>query len=92
MARNREFADAFVFYLADLNDEEGFEVFFDSAVTPWFHLTADLQVIDTALGQPLSGLIPSIGPGGSIPVAPGLAAIPESETAWVFELRATVGF
>jgi porin len=35
--------------LADLDHGQGFEVYYDIAVTPWLHLTPDLQVIDPAL-------------------------------------------
>lgn len=34
--------------LVKLKDEQGLEVFYNVAVTPWFHITADLQVIDPA--------------------------------------------
>lgn len=29
-----------------LDDEQGFEIFYNVEVTPWFHLTPDLQIID----------------------------------------------
>jgi len=35
-----------------LRDEHGLELFYNVAVTPWFHVTADLQVI-TPLLQPV---------------------------------------
>jgi porin len=35
-----------------LRDERGLELFYNVAVTPWFHVTADLQVI-TPLLQPV---------------------------------------
>ena len=34
-----------------LGDEYGGEVFYNLAVTPWFRVTADLQVISPALGD-----------------------------------------
>jgi len=34
--------------LVKLKDEQGVEIFYNVAVTPWFHITADLQVIDPA--------------------------------------------
>jgi porin len=37
---------------APLRDEHGIELFYNVAVTPWFHVTADLQVI-TPLLQPV---------------------------------------
>jgi porin len=78
-----DLADGPVFRLLDLHDEDGMEIFYNFAVTPWFHLTADLQVVDTALGQPGVGALPLLGPGGLLPVAPGLATLRESETAWI---------
>jgi len=32
-----------------VDDEVGGEVFYNVAVTPWFHVTLDAQVIDSAL-------------------------------------------
>jgi porin len=32
--------------LPDIQDVQGVELYYNAAVTPWFHLTADLQVID----------------------------------------------
>ena len=31
-------------------DERGFEIFYNVGVTPWFHVTPDLQVITPTLG------------------------------------------
>ena len=50
------------YYYMDFNDErielilpedseQGFEVFYNMAVTPWFKLTADLQVLDGGLAE-----------------------------------------
>ena len=33
---------------AQIDDEQGVEVFYNLAVTPWFQITADLQWIDPA--------------------------------------------
>ena len=30
----------------NLEDVQGVELYYNAAITPWFHLTADLQVID----------------------------------------------
>ena len=84
--------DGALFNLLDIDNEDGFEIFYNAELTPWFHLTADLQVIDTAIGQPAGGLVPLIGPGGLLPVAPRLGSINDSDTAWVFGLRAHVEF
>lgn len=35
----------------DLGDESGFEMFYNVAVTPWFRVTADLQVVDPGVGD-----------------------------------------
>ena len=37
--------------LIAFNDEQGLEVFYNFAVTPWFRIGADLQVIDPARGD-----------------------------------------
>ncbi len=34
-----------------LNDEQGLEIFYNFAVTPWFKIGADLQIIDPALAD-----------------------------------------
>jgi porin len=31
-----------------LHDVSGFETYYNAAITPWFHLTADLQVVEPA--------------------------------------------
>jgi porin len=31
-----------------LHDVSGFETYYNAAITPWFHLTGDLQVIEPA--------------------------------------------
>ena len=36
--------------LLNLNDGDGVELFYNVEVTPWFHLTADLQIIDSGFG------------------------------------------
>ncbi len=43
-----ELSDGFVGLLTD-DGEQGFEVFYNMAVTPWFELSADLQVVDGAI-------------------------------------------
>ena len=35
---------------ADLEDKSGMEMFYDFGVTPWFRVTADLQVVNPATG------------------------------------------
>ena len=30
----------------DLEDVQGVELYYNAAITPWFHLTADLQIVD----------------------------------------------
>ena len=34
-----------------VGDEQGVEIFYNAAVTPWFHVGADLQIIDPVLSQ-----------------------------------------
>ena len=34
-----------------LDDLQGMEIYYNAAVTPWFHLTADLQIVEPALGR-----------------------------------------
>jgi carbohydrate-selective porin OprB len=34
--------------LVNLDDEQGLEIFYDAAVTPWFRFGADLQAINPA--------------------------------------------
>ena len=81
-----------LFQLLDVNDETGFEVFYNFEVTPWLHVTADLQVIDTAVGLPSAPVLPIIGPGGVLPIVTGSGSISESETAVVFGLRTHINF
>jgi porin len=45
----------------DLGDESGFEMFYTAAVTPWFHLTADLQYVDPAPNNRDNGVFVGIG-------------------------------
>ena len=45
----------------ELGDEIGLEMFYTAAVTPWFHLTADLQYVDPAPGNLRSGVFVGIG-------------------------------
>jgi porin len=51
MGLSDEFKNA-VRPIVPLRDEHGLELFYNVAVTPWFHVTADLQVI-TPLLQPV---------------------------------------
>jgi len=32
--------------LPDIQDVQGVELYYNAAITPWFHLTTDLQVVD----------------------------------------------
>ena len=40
-----------------LRDERGLELFYNVAVTPWFHVTTDLQVITPILGRVETSLV-----------------------------------
>ncbi len=77
--------------LLDVGDETGFEAWYNVAVAPWMHVTADLQVIDTAVGQPFAALQPILGPGGVLPRPIGLSAA-SSDTAWIVGLRVDIQF
>jgi porin len=79
----------------DMGDEQGFEIWYNLAITPWLHVTADLQVIDTAIGQPVSNFDPPVlVPGGGLRarLKQRIGAIPDSDTAVVFGLRTHVEF
>jgi hypothetical protein len=83
--------EAPIFELLDLGDEDGFEAWYNFAVTPWLHVTADLQVIDTALGQPLAALSPQFGHGGLI--LERLGGPPkDSDMAYIGSLRTKLQF
>ncbi|RCW87142.1 carbohydrate porin [Paracoccus lutimaris] len=45
----------------ELGDESGFEMFYTASMTPWFHVTADLQYIDPAPGNAKNGVFVGIG-------------------------------
>lgn len=87
-----ELAEGPIQKLLDIGNEDGLEAWYNFAVTPWLGITADIQVINTSIGQPLSSLIPILGPGGLLPVATGLSTIPESETAYIAGLRLRIEF
>ena len=42
---------------APSGNEQGFEMFYNAAITPWFILTADIQAIDPALADSRSALL-----------------------------------
>ena len=46
---NSDFKDLFVLGGNPLNDPHGGEIYYNVEITPWFHLTADLQVIAPAM-------------------------------------------
>ncbi|MEQ1486227.1 carbohydrate porin [Methyloglobulus sp.] len=65
-----------------INDETGFEAFYNIAVAPWFHVTADVQHVDSAI----TGVnIPAIGPLPAV-------NIPGSKDAWVVGVRTNLNF
>jgi porin len=48
-------ADVALLRLVGVDDEQGVEVWYNFEVTPWFHVTPDLQVVDPGLeGNPLA--------------------------------------
>jgi len=44
----------------DLQDVQGVELYYNAAITPWFHLTADLQVIDNQNVADNTAIIPGL--------------------------------
>lgn len=65
-----------------IHDETGFEAFYNVAVSPWLHVTADVQHIDSALtGANLfgSGLLPAVN-------------LPGPKDAWVVGVRTNLNF
>ena len=43
--------------LVNFDDEQGIEVFYNFAATPWFHIAFDLQYIDPASGDNQNALV-----------------------------------
>ncbi|MGZ5012285.1 MAG: carbohydrate porin, partial [Methylobacter sp.] len=65
-----------------IHDETGFEAFYNAAFTPWLHVTADVQYIDSALtGANLLGvgLLPAVN-------------LPGPKDAWVVGVRTNLNF
>ncbi|MGZ8137306.1 MAG: carbohydrate porin [Methylococcaceae bacterium] len=60
-----------------INDETGFEAFYNVAVSPWLHVTADVQHTDSALTG--ANLL-------------GSDALPGPEDAWVVGVRTNLNF
>jgi porin len=40
-----------------LRDVHGGEFYYDAEINPWFHVTGDLQVIDTEIASPDAALV-----------------------------------
>ncbi|MGR9073493.1 MAG: carbohydrate porin [Gammaproteobacteria bacterium] len=55
-----------------IQDEVGFEAFYNAEITPWLHVTGDVQFVDSALK------------GVSLPLG---KSIPGAKESWVFSLR-----
>lgn len=87
-----EFSEGPLFRLLDIESESGLEVFYNAAVTPWFNVTANVQVIEPALGRPRAGVLPTVGPGGLLPLGRGLVRRRDGDTAVILGLRARVQF
>ena len=85
-------SDSPVLEALNISDEDGFEAWYNFAITPWLGITADIQVIDTAVGLPISGIISVIRPGGPILSRPTLINLPGSNTAWLAGIRARIEF
>ncbi|WP_411727189.1 carbohydrate porin [Methyloglobulus sp.] len=59
-----------------INDETGFEAFYNAAISPWLHVTADVQYIDSALT------------GANLP----RVNLPGPKEAWVVGVRTNLNF
>ena len=46
--------------LVPLQDLHGVELYYNAALTPWFHLTADLQIVDPARERSDTAIIPGL--------------------------------
>jgi porin len=65
-----------------IQDETGFEAFYNAAFTPWLHVTADAQYIDSALtgaNRPGLGPLPAVN-------------LPGPKEAWVVGVRTNLDF
>jgi len=81
-----ELAENRLFDALGMNDENGFEVWYNAEVTPWFHLTADLQIIDTAFDKTNFKRLPA----GFDDATAGDS--PNGESAWIIGLRSEIEF
>ncbi len=66
-----------------INDETGFEAFYNAAFTRWLHVTADVQYIDSALTG--ANLLTGAGPLPAV-------NLPGPKEAWVVGVRTNVDF
>jgi porin len=46
--------------IVELQNIHGFEMYYNAAITPWFHLTADLQVVQNAIASQDTAVIPGL--------------------------------
>ena len=44
----------------DVQDVQGVELYYNAAITPWFHLTADLQVVDNENAADDTAIMPGL--------------------------------
>lgn len=65
-----------------VHDETGFEAFYNAALMPWLHVTADVQYIDSAL---TGANIPSLGPLPAV-------NLPGPKDSWVVGVRTNIDF
>jgi porin len=65
-----------------IQDETGFEAFYNAAFTPWLHVTADAQYIDSALA---GANLPGLGPLPAV-------NLPGPKEAWVVGVRTNLDF
>jgi len=69
-----------------MNDENGFEVWYNAELTPWFHVTADLQIIDTAFDKPDFDNLPDKINANIVD------EVLEGESAWIIGIRTEINF
>jgi len=78
------------------DDEQGWEAWYNAEVTPWLHITMNLQMIDSDIDRRHGGeATPTIMPGGlgaSHEVPTDLIGRSASDISWVLGVRTAVRF
>lgn len=78
------------------DDEQGWEVWYNTEVTPWLHVTADLEFVDSDIDRRHGATAtPLLAPGGlglSDQIPRDLINLSASDLSWIFGLRAEIRF